>query len=330
MKTKTKIGLFLIVALMSLSLFFGQPVSAVTTTQGGAQTGVEVRKVFYLHQDKYPAFADDLHFKLWQKEDNVYVNGWKVTISDFTSSSSQRGDQPEPAHSQVQNLGGKPPTTDPDNGQHAVDVTASGTHIPNCNEVTVDATFWLDQYNTLRIANTLWTKGEDFKEAVPDHGWVVEWPVPDPENPFGVYLHVIKIINDATESITFTGFASKALQARVADLTTITFPTPIPDFTLAGGASKEISVSTDGKFYEGHVYFKYGIEWNATNPGPEFRAIADHPVTPRSPVGGIGVPVDKLGLLAPYIALAVAAVAVTVGAVYARKRWFGKAVLPRP
>ena len=47
-------------------------------------------------------------------------------------------------------------------------------------------------------------------------------------------------------------------------------------------------------------------------------------------VGGIGVPVDKLGLLAPYIGVAGAVVAVTVGAVYAKKRWLGKAVLPKP
>lgn len=38
-------------------------------------------------------------------------------------------------------------------------------------------------------------------------------------------------------------------------------------------------------------------------------------------VGGIAFPVDKLALLAPYIALAVAVVAVTLGAAYGRKRW---------
>ena len=48
------------------------------------------------------------------------------------------------------------------------------------------------------------------------------------------------------------------------------------------------------------------------------------------PVGGIWVIVDKFGLLAPYIALAIAVAAVALGAVSARKRWFGKAVLPKP
>ena len=47
-------------------------------------------------------------------------------------------------------------------------------------------------------------------------------------------------------------------------------------------------------------------------------------------VGGIVIPIDKLGLLAPYIALAVAVVAITVGTVYARKRWLGKAVVQSP
>lgn len=48
------------------------------------------------------------------------------------------------------------------------------------------------------------------------------------------------------------------------------------------------------------------------------------------PVGGISFPVDKLALLAPYIALAVAVVAVTLGAASARKHWLGKTFIPRP
>jgi len=48
------------------------------------------------------------------------------------------------------------------------------------------------------------------------------------------------------------------------------------------------------------------------------------------PVGGIAFPVDKLALLAPYIALAVAVVAVAVGTVYGRKCWLGKPVVTMP
>ncbi len=46
-------------------------------------------------------------------------------------------------------------------------------------------------------------------------------------------------------------------------------------------------------------------------------------------VGGLAIPVDKLGLLAPYVAVAIVSIAVTIGAAYARKRWLGKAVVSR-
>jgi len=44
----------------------------------------------------------------------------------------------------------------------------------------------------------------------------------------------------------------------------------------------------------------------------------------ESIVGGIVIPLDKLGLLAPYIALAIAVIAIPAGVMYTRKRWFGK------
>jgi len=62
-----------------------------------------------------------------------------------------------------------------------------------------------------------------------------------------------------------------------------------------------------------------------TNPCPNMKTYP-----PLGVVGGIAIPVDKLVLLAPYVALAVAIVAVTVGAVYARKRWLGNSVLQIP
>lgn len=59
-------------------------------------------------------------------------------------------------------------------------------------------------------------------------------------------------------------------------------------------------------------------------------ALAKYSWASASGVGGFGVAVDKLGLLAPYIALAVAIVVIAMGAVYARKRWLGKAVIQMP
>ncbi len=47
-------------------------------------------------------------------------------------------------------------------------------------------------------------------------------------------------------------------------------------------------------------------------------------------VGGIWVPVDTLALLAPWIFLGVSVAAITVGTIYSRKRWLGKAAAPKP
>jgi len=70
--------------------------------------------------------------------------------------------------------------------------------------------------------------------------------------------------------------------------------------------------------------------WNESNP-IVVTMYSDHTlrayfkVEGASPaVGGIASPVDKFALLAPYIAFAVVVVAITIGAVYARKRWIMK------
>jgi len=75
--------------------------------------------------------------------------------------------------------------------------------------------------------------------------------------------------------------------------------------------------------------FPCEITWRDQYTGKTFTTDPMLILTPP-PVGGIVVSVDKFGLLAPYIALAVAVVAITVGTMYARKRWLGKAVAQKP
>jgi len=320
MKTQQKTGLILIVSLIFLSLFLGQSsVHADTTTSGGARTGVQVRETWKIHQNKYDDFATDLHIKLWQKEDNIQVNGWDVEISSFTGSSSQRGNQPEPAHSTLENLGGLPRTNDPDNGQHAVDVTASGANIPKCTWVTVKATFWLTNWNTKRMEAS-WTKeAEPEKKAVPKHGWGLDWPKPDPQNP-GQYLHLFSITNDdTTDYLNVTGLAFTATMNWYENLTQIIFPSPYPDFALAPGQSWSTNINTVGPLYGGHIYFKYSLQGSAIYS----EDWVDHPVTEPpavNDVGGIWLPVDKFGLLAPYIGLAsTAMIGAVATAVYVKR-----------
>jgi hypothetical protein len=316
-KTKKRIGLISIVFLIFLSLFIGQfSVRADTTTSGGARQGVEVRETKRIHQNKYDDFATDLHIKLWQKEDNINVNGWDVEISGFTSSSSQRGDQPEPEHSKLDNLGGLPRTNDPDNGQHAVDVAAGGTSIPKCTWVTIKAKFWLTAWNAKHI-NWSWTReGQPEKKGGPNHGWEFDWPKPDPQS-MSQYLHLFTITNDdTTDYLNVTGLAFNATMNWYDDLTQIAFPSPYPDFALAPGQSWSTNITTSSPMYGGHIYFKYAEQGS----GIYSEEWADHPVTEPPTTGGIWIPVDKLGLLAPYIGLTSAIFVGTVAtAVYVKR-----------
>ncbi len=89
--------------------------------------------------------------------------------------------------------------------------------------------------------------------------------------------------------------------------------------------------------YASYVFDHWELDgdWKYSNP-IEVTMDSNHTLhavfqySPPPPVGGIASSVDKLGLLAPYIALTIAVIAITIGAVYARKRWLGKAVTQRP
>ena len=292
---------FVLILFICLLLVFPlATVLAATSTSGGSQTGIMVRETWKIHQNRY-AIADDLHFFLWQKEDNVEINGWEVGISDFTNSGSFLWSQPAPWDSTIDNLPGLPPSSDPDNGNHAIVVNANGVNIPNSNWVTVNIKLWLtDDWNTRRISGAEWTNGGPVltTEALPDHGWTIDWPSPDPSvNPWQ-YLHEFTITNDdTTSSLNVTGLAFLATTTWYADLTTVPFGSPYPDFSLAPGASRQIDITTPGSVGGGHIYFKYGVRDGGV---PISEHWVDHPTIPAPPfppsVGGTIVPVDRLGL----------------------------------
>lgn len=291
----------------AISLLNVSPVSADTSTQGGTQTGVQVRIVKIIHQNKYEDNANDLHFKLWQKEDWIHVNGWKVDISHFTSSSSQRGSQP-------------PPWNAVDDNTHAVDVTASGTNIPYCTSVTVKASFWLTQWNTLRIDNIRWTyeNDENYKKAMPSHGWDIDWE----QYSGGVYRHPLGIYNDDnTDNLVIENLYTVSTMFWYENLDNVPFgPTPDNDnITLSSGENWSKYIDSDNSLIGGHIYFKYTVvDENGDNTA---KFIFDHPVTDEPRIGGIVTTVNKLALLAPWIALAaIIPIAIVSVVVYWRRR----------
>jgi hypothetical protein len=317
LKTTSRRLVLTICLVLPLLFFEMSNVYATNNTKGGVPGKVPIREHWKIHQDKYPDFATDLHFKLWQEEDNIDVTGWDLTISHFPSFTGTWGNQPEPAHSKLKNQPGLPPAANPDNGRHAVDFTASGANIPYCTEVHISGTVWLTEWNTKRKHGVEWTKeAQPPKKAVPNHGWNLDWPIPDPLKP-GWYLHTFTIINDdAVDYLNVTGLTFNATMNFYPDLTQIIFPSGYPDFTLAPGQSWTTDISTSGPLYWGHIYFKYSLK------GSEIYAEdrVDHPVTEPPSVGGIMIAVDKLALLAPYIGLAsTILVATAATAIYVKR-----------
>jgi hypothetical protein len=211
-----------------------------------------VRETFWRHQNKYDN-ATDFHFKLWQKEDNIDVKGWRVCISGFNNATSQRGNQPEPAHKRLDNLPRLPKTSDSDNGQHAVDVAATG-NVPHCTWVKISACFWMTDWNTKRLSNENWTKGtKDEARAGPAHGWTVDWPLDLGGNQ---YRHRVTITNDdATDPFILKEVKFYPTMDFIDDLEAISFPIVLPDeVTLSPGESWTYDLVTTGSFVDGHIY----------------------------------------------------------------------------
>jgi hypothetical protein len=244
-------------------------VIANTNTSGGISKGVKASQHTRVHQNKFSDYATDLHFKAWQMEDNIDVNGWSIKISDFTHSTSQRGNQPAPYHTDLKNNPRLPITHNPDNGQHAVDVTADGVHIPYCTYVTIDVDFWLTNGNVVHTDGLNWTKDANAIQAVPNFGWAIDFPTPHPTLP-GIYKHRVTLSNnDTTSSINLTNIK---ILASVSDVnihdTNVPFGTDSNTITvsnkiLAPGQSFFVDVNTVGPYIGNHVYSTFGV--NDTN-----------------------------------------------------------------
>ncbi len=263
-----------------------------TETQGGEQTGVRVHEVFYKKQNKYDV-STDVHFKLWQEEDNINMNGWKVKISKYTDSDSQRGNQPTTAHGQVKNMSGLPPTDDPDNGQHAADVTATG-NVNRGTWVRIEAYFWLTDWNTKRLADLNWTGSEAIK-AIPDFGWTIGWPEQVGE---GEYQHVITITNDdANDAFILNDlkFYATTDPIPIEDLNSISFPIELPNEpNLNPGDSWAYNLTTPGDYVGGHIYGYFKVQdaedlSDAEDSPNALVDIFDHPIT-TLPEGACAMP----------------------------------------
>jgi len=320
MRRKEKM-LILAIALTSFWVLFEIPTAhADVTTSGGTLGGFVIHQTDYIHQGKYPV-ATDFHMKVWEQWDDVNILGWIIKISGFTHATSQRGDQPEPHHSNVE--WHFHPVTDADNGRHAIDVVADGVSIPYCTYIKVDITLYLDNYNALWTYDVSWTASPAVK-TIPDYGWTIDAPKVLNVTT-GDFTHTLTIYNDdVTDTLNVTGLrylaAPKDIPA-IEDLETVNFTSATLNLTIVPGTNSSIDIVTPGDFVGGRIYFTHNLE-NATGYDIA-RTYEVHFITwenATAGVGGVIIPLDKVDLLAPFIGLTSAVLGVTAAASVFAKR----------
>ena len=293
MRKKTKIGMTLTFSIAFLLLLITPSAYAGSCEENpNPPNSVWVCDVEIIHQGSYPV-ANDLHFRAHiyeSKEWGYQLLGYRVTITCFPNVNCVRTEKPSP-------FGGWSP---------GIDVDADGAAVPYCEYCVIVTEFWLNKKNDIRKQDIIWTYGIEEAKALPDHGWRVE-------------DDIITIYNDdSTDNFTISGLEYRVDETLYPDPTGVIFNMSIPgNFTLSPSGVKTFSISL-GDIIEGYVYFHYTM-LNATG-GVLSEQYAAHEIPP-APVGGIVDPVDKFGLLAPYIALAsTISVATAATAIYVKRR----------
>lgn len=167
---------------------------------------VQVKQQLLLHQGGQQN-PTDLHFKAWQKEDDIEITGWSVSVAGapVDAVTTSRGDQPGKAHTERGTTNGS--KGDPDNGMHAVDVdiTFMPPGVPYCTWLRIKIVLTLTAWNALRISDLHWTYGllaggETYQSDIaPDQGWYLTPPTDVPGFPDSWY-HGFAVENDDTVS----------------------------------------------------------------------------------------------------------------------------------
>jgi len=233
--------------------------------------------------------ADNLEFQCWISPGDIryHITGWRIEVTDFPSCYCDYADEYE----------------------QIVQVDTWGDNIPKYTTVTIDARLWVDPYhNEMDIYNYYWSEGSVLVKALPDHGWVVRPPTER------VYIYN----KDPLVDFTIYDFKWRVSTTYYSNLKVVPFDHTEPgNFLIEHGLSKSFTTPFGGLTDDAYLYFHYKMQ-NAI--GDDVMELwASHNI--EAAVGGFLVPVDKFGLLAPYIGLASTIVVATVAtAIYAKRR----------
>ena len=269
--------MILIISLPFLLLFTMTPTAYADTHEHAPGNTEYYQRYTAEWQQKRYEYVDDLHFE-FHGEKYQSICGWRVTVSIFTSVTCV---YEEP---------------------YLAKVRANGAVILPGSWVSIDVEVWYNAYdNSIVVDNSQWTP-DGAQSAPPYHGWVMDGS--------GSTVDITILNVDPTRSFNFTDLGYYYSPILFGDLTSITSWTPISgEWSLGHGESESFPVTVEPSQAE-YVY----AHWTMRNEtGSDIaRVWAAHRAAP--PVGGIMVPVDKLGLLAPYIGLASTILVATVAA----------------
>lgn len=242
---------------------------------------------FEVTQDAFLYSATDLRFRVWQKEDNIDIIAWDIDVGEFSTGEAYRTQQPEPAHSQA-----VPSGQDPDNGKHAIFVTAKFFGLSHqdpddylrCTPgvykgtvVRIIIRLWLTSYNTIRIADATWSTcfppGASAPANIPDHGWSIGYPVPIATLP-GQFAHPMSFSNDSNDPIYLSDASYMAMPEAYHDFNNVSFKaaTPAGEMQLAGGKATKgvnvlaVDIATKGELLGSFIYHTYKIGKFAGDP----------------------------------------------------------------
>jgi hypothetical protein len=258
--------------------------------------------------------ATDFHVKIWQKEDNIHIVDFDV-------------DDPEGGGT-CSGVAGNRPNMVSDTGTHAVDVTCQGINVAPDGHLKFWFTWRLTAHNTKRLWEPTWTQNGGDAKATPSHGIEVGDPAADPSQP-RTFHHSFQFCNDdATDSLTVgtlkLGSAPPPLFS-FAELEAFSnWDITVGPFTLNAGQCHNEDVITLTPRAGGNIVASYTL----TDGGDvtlDDRFL--HEIPQPLAVGGISELPDVSGSsgINYYIALAgaaaAAALAITAGGWYARRRW---------
>lgn len=270
--------------------------SGDTVTTGGTMTGIPVtlREQLIVVQHTYDPGATDLHFKVWQNEDDIDIEGWEISISHFTQSSSKRGDQPDTPpsypHSTLNNYQPSSKNTDPDNGQHAIDVVADFASpsdiVPWGTPVVIDVTLYIGYCNDIRVSDFKWTMDDDEQPGAGDFGWDIGYPFAITDQPIE-YLHTLTIKNDGTDgTLWLTDLKILASADDYDNLADVPFrdeiEISIDDRQLRPDKPYVVDIPTTGTFVGNFIYHTFKIGRSENDPDAVL-VTAQHPVVEPKP-----------------------------------------------